>query len=373
MTGPRIPPKTLALLRPLAEFARREGLPLYAVGGCVRDWLLGRKDVHDLDLVVEGDPGGVAKLAARLLGGQAEAFGAFGTLRVKGDRLRVDFAASRQEEYPEPACLPKVRPAPLERDLFRRDFTINAMAVRVEPEGAGALVDPYGGLRDLKAGVLRVLHPASFRDDPTRVFRAARFLCRLGLRPAPGFGTLVRQSLYGCIAGRLSRHRITQELLRILAEAEPQSPLRRLRSWGYLDLVYPDMPVQVRGASVEERLGSLVLSLGEKGEEFLGSLPVERSMARRIKEALRVCRQKASPRTALSPETARIVALACPYLPKTALQSLFLGGADLQAAGLRSGPDFRAVLDEAARAQWAGRIRSRAAAIAWLGIRVRTY
>jgi tRNA nucleotidyltransferase/poly(A) polymerase len=367
----RIPAKTLAKLRPLAESARRAGLPLYAVGGCVRDWLLGRQDVKDLDLVTEGDPTDLAESCARLLGGKAEAFGAFGTLRVKGEDWRVDFAAARQEEYPEPACLPKVEPASLERDLFRRDFTINAMAVRVEPQGAGALVDPYGGLRDLKAKVLRVLHPASFRDDPTRVFRAARFLCRLGLRPAPGFKAMIHQSLYGCIAGRLSRHRITQELLRILAEAEPQAPLRRLRSWGYLDLVYPDLPVKVKGDTVEERLGSLVLSLGEKGDDLLASLPVEHSMARRIKEALRVCRDKASPRGELPAETARLVALTFPRLPKTALQPLFLGGSDLKAAGLRAGPEFSAVLDEAARAQWTGRITSRGEARSWLRGRLR--
>jgi tRNA nucleotidyltransferase (CCA-adding enzyme) len=369
MSGPLIPAQTLKSLLPLAEFAQREDLPLYAVGGCVRDWLLGRKDVVDLDLVTEGDPSGLAEFAARRLGGQAEAFGAFGTLRVRGESWHMDFATSRQEEYPEPACLPKVKPAPLERDLFRRDFTINAMAVRLTPQGAGALVDPYGGRRDLKAGILRVLHPASFRDDPTRVFRAARFACRLGLRTAPGFGTMVRQSLYGCIAGRLSRHRVAQELLRILAEEEPQAPLRRLRTWGYLDLIYPDMPVKVRGLSVEERLGSLALSLGEKGEEFLAALPVEHEMSRRIKEALRICRQKASPRTALCSQTARLVALAFPRLPKTALQPLFLDGSDLQAAGLKTGPEFRAVLDEAARAQWAGRIRSRRAALAWLRAR----
>jgi tRNA nucleotidyltransferase (CCA-adding enzyme) len=143
MTGPRIPAQALTLLRPLARAARREGLPLYAVGGCVRDWLLGRADVKDLDLVTEGDPAGLARLCARSLGGRAEAFGAFKTLRVMGKDWRVDLAASRQEVYPEPACLPKVKPAPLARDLFRRDFTINAMAVRLRPEGAGELVDPY--------------------------------------------------------------------------------------------------------------------------------------------------------------------------------------------------------------------------------------
>jgi tRNA nucleotidyltransferase (CCA-adding enzyme) len=371
MSGPRIPAGTFALLRPLAEAARAEGLPLYAVGGCVRDWLSRRRDVKDLDLVAEGDPTGVAEAAARLLGGKAEAFGAFGTLRVKGGGWRVDFAAAREEEYREPACLPRVGPAPLERDLFRRDFTINAMAVRLEPEGAGGLVDPCGGLRDLKAKVLRVLHPASFRDDPTRVFRAARFLCRLKLKPAPGLRAMAREALGKGIAAKLSRHRVAQELLRILAEAKPEASLRLLRSWGYLGLVHPRLPAKTRGESVEERLFSLVLALGPRGEEFLASLPVEHGMSRRIKEALSLCRGKASPRAALEREVSRLAALAFPRLPKAALQVLFLRGSDLRAAGVTPGPAFRAMLDEAARAQWSGGIASRAQALDWLERRLR--
>jgi len=371
MTGPRIPAKTLALLRPLAKAARREGLSLYAVGGCVRDWILGRQDVKDLDLVTEGDPSGLAQLCARLLGGKAEAFGAFGTLRVKGDDWRVDFAASRQEEYPEPACLPKVAPAPLERDLFRRDFTINAMAVRLEPQDAGGLVDPYGGRRDLKAKVLRVLHPASLRDDPTRVFRAARFLCRLKLKPAPGMRDMAREVLEKGVAVRLSRHRIAAELMRILAEEAPEAPLRLLRSWGYLDLVHPRLPVKVRGGSVEERLFSLALAVGGKGNGFLASLPVEHGMSRRIREALNLCRQKASPRAALEPGVCRLAALAFPCLPRTALHPLFLRGSDLHAAGLTPGPAFSAVLDEAAREQWTGKMSSRGQALRWLERRLR--
>jgi tRNA nucleotidyltransferase (CCA-adding enzyme) len=242
----------------------------------------------------------------------------------------------------------------------------------VEPEGAGALVDPYGGVRDLKAGVLRVLHPASFRDDPTRAFRAARFLCRLGLRPAPGFGIMVRQSLYGCIAGRLSRHRITQELLRILAEEEPQAPLRRLRTWGYLDLVYPDMPVKVRGASVEERLGSLVLAVGEKGEEFLAALPLEHGMAQRIKEAWRIARKGASSRMPVSPEARRILSAAYPKLPRAALEPLLIGGREIIDAGVKQGPRIQSLLDEAARAQWAGKLSSRGQALKWLEKKLKT-
>jgi len=367
----RIPPKTLAVLRPLAEAAQRHRLPLYAVGGCVRDWLLGRKEVADLDLVTEGDPTRLARLAGRMLAARAEAFGGFGTLRVKGEGLRVDFAAAREEDYPEPASLPKVRPASLERDLFRRDFTINAMAARLEPQGAGALVDPYGGLRDLISGILRVLHPASFRDDPTRVFRAARFLCRFGLRPAAGLGAMVRESLTSRIAGRLSRHRIASELLRLLAEDDPSAPLRRLKAWGYLDLVHPDMPTRVRGVTVEDRLGSLTLAMGGKSEEFLRSLPVEHGLARRIGAALHIARRKAAPRTPLPPGAARIVSRAFPGLPKSALKPLFLDGGDLQSAGLKPGPEFCSLLDAAAREQWAGRIRSRRDARSWLKKRLK--
>ncbi|HAM35524.1 MAG TPA: hypothetical protein DEB40_01825 [Elusimicrobia bacterium] len=367
----RIPPETAAALRPLAEAAQRQGLPLYAVGGCVRDWLLGSKHVVDLDLVAEGDPAPLARLAGRLAGVKPEAFGEFGTWRVKGRELRVDFAASRQEVYPEPASLPKVSPAPLERDLFRRDFTINAMAVRLDGDAAGRLVDPYNGRGDLASGILRVLHPASFRDDPTRVFRAARFLCRFSLRPAPGFGRMVKESLYGCIAGRLSRHRIAAELLRILSEDDPSCALRRLKSWGYLDLVHPDARARVAGRGVEERLGFMALAMGKKGEEFLRSLPVERGLAQRILEALRAARRKASPRGRLPPESSRMLALAFPRLPKTALQPLFLSGDDLQAAGLEPGPEFRSLLDAAAKAQWQGRISSRGQALKWLGGRLR--
>ena len=362
----RLPAQARRVLRPLAQAAAKTGLPLYAVGGCVRDWLLGREGVVDWDLVTEGDPASVARLAGRMLGGSVEAFGDFGTWRVQGKRWRADFACAREEEYPEPACLPKVRPSDITRDLFRRDFTINAMAMRLDGPEAGTIVDPYGGRRDLKKSVLRVLHPASFRDDPTRVFRAARFMCRFGLRPASGLREMLRESLRGGIAGRLSRHRISQELLRILAEEDPSASLRKLKAWGYLDLVHPDMPARAAGETVEERLGFLAAGMGEKGGELLRSLPVEHGMALRIGEALRLIKEKASSRTALAPQVARIVSLACPRLPSSALKPLFLRGEDLKAAGLKPGPRFKDILDAVARLQWEGRIRSRRDALSWL-------
>ncbi|MDD5657611.1 MAG: hypothetical protein PHF00_10205 [Elusimicrobia bacterium] len=363
-----MPAEALRVLRPVSEAARARGLPLYAVGGCVRDWLLGSRRVKDLDLVTEGDPTPVAGFCARLLGAEAEAFGAFGTLRVIGKEWRVDFAAARQEEYPEPAALPKVRPAALRQDLFRRDFTINAMAVSLTARPQ--LVDPYGGRADLRAKLLRVLHARSFRDDPTRVFRAARFLCRFGFKPAPGLVGLARRTLCACIAGRLSRHRIAQELLKILSEPDPSACLRRLRRWGYLDLVAPDLGVKVLGRSVEQRLGSLALGLGSRGGEFLRSLPIERALARRVLAAIELVGRGASPRSRVDPETGSIVAAALPDLPPAALEPVFLTGGDLAAAGLKPGPEYRRILDEAARAQWSGRLVSRPEALRWLAGRL---
>ena len=137
-----------------------------------------------------------------------------------------------------------------------------------------------------------------------------------------------------------------------------------------MDLVHPDMPTRTAGQTVEERLGFLAASMGGKGEEFLRSLPVEHGMARRISEALRLMREKASPRTALEPQVARIVSLACPRLAPSALKPLFLRGEDLKAAGLKPGPKFRDILDALARAQWEGRIRSRRDALSWLKKRI---
>ena len=162
MTGGRVvvPVAAAKILRPLAEEARVRGTPLYAVGGPVRDWLMHRPN-FDLDLTVAGDPDPVAAVAARLLGGTVDIFGRFGTRRIvsKG-KFRVDIATTRAESYPEPACLPVVDSlrVPIERDLFRRDFTINALAVRLD-DGSLSVTDPYGGARDMKDRILRVLHP----------------------------------------------------------------------------------------------------------------------------------------------------------------------------------------------------------------------
>ncbi len=369
---PKIPAAASRLIAPLARRADREGLPLYVVGGAVRDWLLGRK-TYDLDFLVEGDARPLAEEAARLLRGQIEEFDRFGTLRVKGPgRARMDFAAARRESYAEPAALPIVeRPVPIADDLRRRDFTVNAIALKLAP-GPRELVDPFDGAVDLDRGIVRVLHEGSFRDDPTRVFRAARYLCRFGFKPAPGLVALAARALEDGHARRLSPHRLAQELMRVLDEPAPSCSLRLLRDWGYLALLSPALagvsrwPNWGRGPA-ESRLAELCVMLGEPdGSALLSALPVDRGLSTAIARALECAEASAAPRAELPDLASKALRAVHPTLPPAALKRVFLRGADLEKRGQKPGPGFREILDEAARLQWRGKLKTRRDALRWL-------
>lgn len=362
-----VPVEAAKLLRALAEEARVRGTPLYAVGGPVRDWILKRPN-FDLDLTVSGPPDAVAEAAARLLGGTVESFGRFGTRRVVSHgKFRVDVATTRAESYPEPASLPVVGATgvPIAEDLFRRDFTINAMAVRLD-DSSYALTDPYGGLRDLKAKTVRVLHPASFRDDPTRVFRAARFLGRFKYRPAEGLADDARAALL--YARKLSPHRLLHELECLLGEKDPRPAFALLRSWGYLSLFHPDFPAKpVLPPGVEPRLAALALNLGPAdGLAFVSAFPHEHKRRARLLEAVALAYSDKSPRSAPDPSVTAAVRRFRPKLSPAALKPAFLTGSDLIALGLEPGPSFHQLLDQAACLQRAGALKTRAAALAWL-------
>jgi tRNA nucleotidyltransferase (CCA-adding enzyme) len=367
-----IPAAAARFLKPLADEAQRRGLPLYVVGGPVRDWLL-KRATFDLDLTVVGDPDPIANLCAKLIHGKSEPFGRFGTRRVIGrGRFRVDVATTRAEKYAEPAALPEVTATgvPIEQDLFRRDFTINAMALRLD-DGSRTLVDPYGGRRDLKARTLRVLHPASFRDDPTRVFRAARFLARLRYKPADGMGGEAKDVLKLGEAAKLSRHRLLHELTSLLGEKNPSLAFGLLEMWGYLALLHPALPWRTKlPDGVEPRLAALALALGPvKGKEFVESFPFERALGARLQESISLAFSDKAPRTAPTKEAVAAARRAFPRLPAAALKPGFLRGTDLIKKGLKPGPGFHEIIDEAARLQRLGKLRTRASALSWLGKR----
>jgi tRNA nucleotidyltransferase (CCA-adding enzyme) len=227
-------------LRPLVEAAGTT--PVYLVGGAVRDLLLGR-DRTDVDVAVEGD----ALDLARRLGGEAREHERFGTAKVRLDGLDVDLGGTRAELYERPGALPAVRPASLDEDLARRDFTVNAMAVPLaEPD---RLIDPHGGHRDLAAGRLRVLHPASFRDDPTRALRAARYAARFGFELEPETERLLRSADLTSV----SADRVEGELVRLAAEEEWRRGFELLSGWGLVELRDPELMATARQALAEER------------------------------------------------------------------------------------------------------------------------
>ena len=216
----------LSTLGGLARIRDAAGeLPTYLVGGAVRDLLLGRERA-DLDVVVEGD---AAALAERL-GGETVSHERFGTAKVTLDGVELDLASARAESYARPGALPEVRLAGLEQDLARRDFTINAMAVPLhrEPE----LIDPHGGREDLERGIIRVLHPSSFVDDPTRALRAARYAARFGFGVEPDTERLAREADLTTV----SEDRAEAELVRLSAEPEARKGFELLDAWGLVTL-----------------------------------------------------------------------------------------------------------------------------------------
>jgi tRNA nucleotidyltransferase (CCA-adding enzyme) len=193
---------------------------VHVVGGAVRDVLLGRVP-HELDVVVEGDAVAVARRAARRLGGRLTVHERFGTATVASDGFAFDLAGARRERYTRPGALPDVElGATLREDLARRDFTVNAMAVRLDD---GAVTAWEGAREDLQAGVLRVLHARSFSDDPTRILRLARYAARLGFEPDPETDALVDPALFATVTG----DRLGRELRLLLEEPHPALQLAR--------------------------------------------------------------------------------------------------------------------------------------------------
>lgn len=205
--------------------------PAHLVGGAVRDLLRGADRV-DLDVAVEGDAGAVARELGARLGGAVIEHERFGTATVTAPGLVVDLAATRRERYPHPGALPEVRPAPLEHDLARRDFTVNAMATALSPGRLGALTDPHGGVADLESGAIRVLHGDSFRDDPTRLLRAVRYEARLGFAIEPDTERLARGAAAAGALRAVSGPRVRDELLDLLAEPQAAAAVARLAELG---------------------------------------------------------------------------------------------------------------------------------------------
>ena len=227
-----LPDLLLDLLKRASELAQEMGYPLYVVGGFVRDLLLGEPTL-DMDLVVEGDAIKLARRLGKGVGARTRSHKRFGTAKVilEGREAEfgvpsLDFAAARLEFYAHSAALPEVERSSIKADLHRRDFTINTLAIRLDSDHYGQLLDFYGGEQDLKDGLIRVLHSLSLIEDPTRIMRAARFEQRLGFTIEERTAELIEDALP--MLSRVTGERIRHELYLILGEREPERVLCRL-------------------------------------------------------------------------------------------------------------------------------------------------
>ncbi|MFA4889307.1 MAG: hypothetical protein WC628_07025 [Candidatus Omnitrophota bacterium] len=226
----KLPQEIKDLLHRAQEVALHLEMPVYLVGGCVRDLFLGAKNL-DLDIAVEGDgikfaeefnKGSKAKLIRHRKFGTA-------TLVIR-HQLKLDIATSRRETYPEPACLPEVSPSNLKDDLKRRDFTLNALALSLRRQDFGRLIDYFGAVDDLKQKKIRILHVLSFIDDPTRILRAVRFEQRYSFKIEAVTLKAIKEAVRLKMLQKVQPQRLRDELILMLKEKEPIKEIRRLQA-----------------------------------------------------------------------------------------------------------------------------------------------
>ena len=375
---------------------------VYLVGGTVRDILLGERS-FDVDIAVEGDAIALAQALADALGGRVRAHDKFGTAVVLyGDRERVDVVTARTEFYDAPAALPTVEHASIREDLFRRDFTINAMAVSLKGADLGRLVDPFGGRRDLAAKTIRVLHNLSFIDDPTRIFRAIRYENRYGFRMDDHTVRLARGTIEMGLVGDLSSARLRDELEALLSEGDVEHSILRLADLGAASAIHPHLAADDEAVALLRRLIELRDRYGlempawrlglaalarrlppDEVYEWLQRLKVRRRDAEQVAAAVTVG-PKLVERLQGGASPAEVVAAAEPYAPDAPLFALALAdleplhayfdrlrdvrlevsGADLAELGLGESPRVGEILTELRRRKLNGELDGRASELA---------
>ncbi len=408
----RVAPDVQRLLTTIGEEAEAAGLRCYLVGGWVRDLLLHEENL-DLDVMVEGDGVAFARRLGERLGARVHSHLRFETAVVAlPDGTKIDVATARAEYYEAPGALPTVVHGNVKMDLLRRDFTINALAVALNPGRFGTLLDFFDGLRDLHDRVVQVLHSLSFVEDPTRVFRAIRFEQRLHFKLGETTHRLIRDAVAKGLFETLGGPRIFGELALILKERNPLPALARMEELGVLRFVHPRARVTRAGLRLFGSLRRKFAALGEQGAEccwllYLAALceglgprgaaelcerlaiPPRTAArlktlvtdGRRLQKALEAARPwGASVVHALFAPWPREVAIyvwarttsrgagaaARDYLAAGAAVVTELKGRDLLALGYRPGPQYREILDALLVERLEGRVKTREEELAWV-------
>ncbi len=287
--------------------ATDRGVTLWAVGGAPRDLAFG-EPLNDLDLAIDGDVARFGRaLAARLPGVEVGAVSAFGTavviLATPGGPVRLDLARLRAEMYARPGALPEVRWArSIKRDLARRDFTVNAIALGLTGEPCGRIVDPFGGLEDIAARRLRVLHPRSFEDDATRLWRGARLAAARGLLPDTATARLIEDG--GRWASTISGDRWSGELDFTARRGGGAGVVQLLDRWGVLRAIHPAWRLDPRSVRAlarhpepmpSPRFAALLLTLLPEATAILTRLAASGEVSETVRQAARLLAMPSPP------------------------------------------------------------------------------
>jgi tRNA nucleotidyltransferase (CCA-adding enzyme) len=374
-----------SLIADVAAQAARLNMPCYLVGGFVRDLLLD-KPVNDFDIVVVGDAIQLGDALVKKHGGKLTAHHKFRTavwFPPPENSETLDLITARSETYEHAGALPTIKPSTIEDDIRRRDFTVNALALRLDGEHFGELLDPLGGEADLAQGFIRALHPRSFVDDPTRIFRAVRYEQRYGFHITPETRTLINQEALDVLS-TLSGERIRHEFDLILEEEKPTQIISRLKDLGILDLFHlPEFgeayaflldnePSPEFGVSVGRILLGYLFWLINSPQELIASISKRLDFNSEFSAAALAISQLKSDLPALQESKPSAWTFHLEKFPPTAVYALWLAtkesalkdflvkwrhikpivtGNDLKARGIPTGPKYKEILTQL-RAAW---------------------
>ncbi len=393
----RLPAELVRLLEAIGAIAAHQGQHLYLVGGVVRDLLL-EQETFDLDLVADGDAIGLAQLLANTTQGRLVVHTRFRTANVRWNEWSIDLTTARTEAYDRPGALPRVRPGSLADDLFRRDFTINAMAIELSPGRYGDLIDLYGGQEDLEQGLIRILHEESFINDATRIWRALRYEQRLGFKLEMETLELLKRDIV--MLDTISGDRIRHELELVLKEAYPEKFFLRADQLRVLSQLQPglkgnnDLPKRFEQArqvsSPNPPPAGLYLALltytltGEQVEQIVERLRLPRSTAQTLRDTCKLKAEMASlaaadlkpsrvystlhgyapaaiTATSLASDSQEVSRNIRQYLTRLRYIKPGLTGEDLKKMGLTPGPRISEILDRLQAARLDGEVTNRQA------------
>ena len=390
-----LPRQIRELVTGISQEAGRLGQRTYLVGGVVRDLLLGYPN-FDLDLVIEGDAIGLARQITKTGAIKLVTHPRFGTAKLSCGDFTLDMATARRETYARPGALPTVMPGALSDDLFRRDFSINAMAISLASSDYGELIDPYQGKSDLEHGSIRVLHTESFRDDATRILRAIRYEQRLGFKLETQTAQLLKRDIP--MLRTISADRIRHELELILREKYPEHAIKRLDELGVLQEINPHLNYngwiagkfdEARKLSKPGQLPSLYLCLlayrlsEVENEQLIHRLNLPKKLACILHHTLRLKSQlpllgkspikgseiyyllhEYNPLAIQANAIASGSPLACSnlelFLTKLRYEKTSLNGEKLKGLGIPAGPELGSILQILHKAKLNGEVKTKA-------------